>query len=413
MKRKITRFGCIIMLLCLISTFIPLGQANPSIYISSYSLIPEILHPGDVGLLRITISNGETTSTKTDTDYINSLPVDQTTKTVGAIIENVYITSDGDGSYDVKASEHYEDPVEIAPGSSITFEFTIRAEDNISNGIYTPIVHIKLESSSYHDVKVPITITVSDETIDVIPQNIPSSISTIGATDLSFLLVNNRNNDITNIQIIPDQTNHSYFMPSKQFVSSLSALETETVHFSLIPKNTGEYMFSLNCTYKNGENTHYKRFSIPLNLSSFYEVYPIIYSSPETIEKGETKEIRLKIYNAKNDEINAVRIKPITEAQITPNEYFIGSMDADDLYAVTFDLSTGNLSENQTYPISYEITFKQDNNVYSNIPVTTSVTVQSIEKSNGTEYIIAIIGFIILVGILFIVFYLRRKRGSA
>lgn len=400
------------MLLCLVSTFIPLSQANPSIYISSYTLTPEILHPGDIGLLRITISNGETTATKTDTDYINSLPVDQTIETIGAVIENVYITSDGDGSHVVKARENYEDPVEIAPGSSITFEFTIKAEKDISNGIYTPIVNIKLESDSYHDVKVPITIKVSEENIDLIPQNIPASISTIGATDLSFLIINNRNNEITNVQIIPDQTNHSVFTPSKQFISSLSALGTETIHFSLIPKKKGDYNISLNCRYKNGENTHFKRFSIPINLSSFYEVYPIIYSSPETIEKGETKEIRLKIYNAKNDEITGVRIKPITDAEITPYEYFIGSMDADDLYAVTFDISATNITENQTYPISYEITFKQDNNVYTNTPVTTSITVHSTPKSNGIEYILVIIGFVILVGIISIIFYLRKKEGE-
>ena len=131
MKRIIKKLGCLIILIGLSSILIPSIQANPSLYISSYSLNPEILHPGDTALLSITISNGETTATDTDADYYNNLLVDQTVDTIGAIIENVYITPDGDGDSFVKSSKNYKNPVEIAPGSSITLEFTIKAESNI------------------------------------------------------------------------------------------------------------------------------------------------------------------------------------------------------------------------------------------------------------------------------------------
>jgi hypothetical protein len=413
MNNKIGLMGCILLLLCLIFCAIPHIQANPSLYVSQYSINPEVLHPGDTGLLSITITNGETTATNTDINYDNSLPVDQTTDSIGAVIENVYVSPDGDGSYVVKASERYKNPVEIAPGSSITFDFTIKAEPNISSGIYTPVVNIDLESDFYHDVKVPVTIKVNNDTIDLIPQDFPSSISTIGETDISFIFINNRENDITNVMITPNESEHSVLTPSKQYIPTLAGLETETIYFSLIPKSTGKCNLSFNCTYKNGDNTHKRSFYFPINLSSFYEVYPIIYSSPETIKTGETKEIRLKIYNAKNEEINGVRIKPITKARISPDEYFIGQMDADDLYAVTFDISSGHLSANQSYPIAYEITFKQNNNIYTNTPVSSSITILPALKSNGIEYAIGIIILIIVLITIFIIFYLRKKRGRA
>ena len=374
---------------------------------------PEILQPSDTGLLSITITNGETTATNTDTDYHNSLLIDQTVDTIGAVIDNIYITPDGDGKQVVKAIKNYENPVEIAPGSSITFEFTILAEENLSNGIYTPVVHIDLESDNFQDVSFPIAIRVNDDSIDMITEDVPSSISTIGETDLSFLLVNNRQNEISNIQIIPEQQESIEFTPSKAFISTLSSLDTETIHFSIKSTSQGNQTITFQCTYKNGENIHNHNFSFPMNFSSFYEVYPIIYSSPYIIKKGETKEIRLKIYNAKNEEINAVRITPITEAQITPNEYFIGSMDADDLYAVTFDISADNLEENKSYPIDYQITFKQDNNIYSNTPISSSITIETAQTHNGIELIVAGVFVVVLFIILLGYFVLKKKRGRA
>jgi hypothetical protein len=413
MNKRINQLGCILLFICFISYFIPNVQANPSLYVSSYSISPDILQPGDTGLLTITITNGETSATNTDADYLNSLLVDQTVDTIGAVIENIYITPDGDGKQVVKASKNYEYPVEIAPGSSITIEFTVFAEKNLSNGIYTPLVHVDLESDSFQDVSFPIVVRVNDDSIDMITEEVPSSISIIGETDLSFLLVNNRQNEISNIQIIPEQKEDIEISPSKAFISTLSSLDNEAIHFSIIPKTQGNQTITFQCTYKNGENIHKQNFSFLMSFSSFYEVYPIIYSSPEVIKKDETKEIRLKVYNAKNEEINGVRITPITEAQITPNEYFIGSMDADDLYAVTFDISAANLEENKSYPISYQITFKQDNNIYSNIPITSSIIIQSAETHNGIEFIIAGV-FIVLLAILLLgYFVLKKRRGRS
>lgn len=411
MNKRINQLGCILLFICFISFFIPNTQANPSLYISSYTMSPEILQPGDTGLLTITITNGETTATNTDTDYLNSLLIDQTVETIGAVIENIYITPDGDGKQVVKASKNYEYPVEIAPGSSVTLDFTVLAEENLSNGIYTPVIHVDLESDSFQDVSFPIAIRVNDDTIDMISQVVPSSISIIGETDLSFLMVNNRQNEISNIQIIPEQKEDIEISPSKAYISRLSPLDHEAIHFSIIPKTQGNQTITFQCIYKNGENIHEQNFSFPMNFSSFYEVYPIIYYSPEVMKKGETKEIRLKIYNAKNEEITGVRITPVTKAQITPTEYFIGSMDADDLYAVTFDISAGNLEENESYPIAYQITFKQDNNIYSNIPITSSITVEAAESQNGIELILAGVFLIILIIISLGYFVLKKKRG--
>jgi len=190
----------------------------------------------------------------------------------------------------------------------------------------------------------------------------------------------------------------------------LSAISSDQLTFSLIPKNTGNKTLTLTCQYKNGDNLHNETFDFPITLSTFHEVYPILYTSPETIHKGETEEIRLKIYNAKNKEISAVRITPKTDAKVTPNEYFIGSMDADDLYAVTFEINADQLKENNTYPIEYEITFKQDANIYATTPVVTQFTVASSNGQNGTEYIIGFSILILLLFVIIIYYFYRKKR---
>ena len=410
MKPITKKFGSILFLLCTLFFFSPGIQANPSLYISEYTLAPEVFHPGDTGILTVTITNGETTATKTQSDYINSLPVDQTTKTLGAIIENVYISEDGDGTYTIKSHENYPDLIEIAPGTSITLEFTLTAHQNITPGIYTPLVNIQLEDDDYHDVSFPILVKISDETIDIIPHEFPENISSIGATDLTFTLYNHRPNTITDITITPQQDNIFQMQPSKQQIKMLSAISSDQLTFSLIPKNTGNKTLTLTCQYKNGDNLHNETFDFPITLSTFHEVYPILYTSPETIHKGETEEIRLKIYNAKNKEISAVRITPKTDAKVTPNEYFIGSMDADDLYAVTFEINADQLKENNTYPIEYEITFKQDANIYATTPVVTQFTVASSNGQNGTEYIIGFSILILLLFVIIIYYFYRKKR---
>ncbi len=410
MNEKGKKYACIILLIAFIAVLFPTVQADPSLYVSSYELTPAILFPGDTGLLTITITNGESTATHTDSDYINGVVVDSKLKTMGAIIENIYLSSDGDGNRVVRGSGYYEDVAELAPGASITVELPIIAEEKIAEGIYTPMLHIDLQDDDYHDVTYPIVVKVSNESMDLIQYSVPSSISSIGSTDLSFTLINNRGNDLNSIVITPSESEDFEVTPHKQFFSTITASSTEDVTFSLIPKTTGETLLSLQCEYKNGDNKYTKMYDFPINLSSFYEVVPIIYSMPKTITKGETAEIRLKIYNAKNEGISSVSICPVTDAEVIPSEYFIGSMDADDLYAVTFDISAGELSANKTYPIEYQITFKQDNNLYTTTPVTSSFFVEDYKATNGATFIIGFAVLLLVILLVIVLFYYRRKR---
>ena len=118
----------------------------------------------------------------------------------------------------------------------------------------------------------------------------------------------------------------------------------------------------------------------------------------------------MKIYNAKNEEISGVIIKPYADIDLSPNEYFIGSMDADELYAITFDVFTETLTENQTYDIDFIISFKQDNNYYTTAPISSSFTVIESNNSNGFETVVAGIIFIIAMIIILFFIYKRKKR---
>lgn len=404
--------GSIILLFFIALCFIPNIQANPSIIISDYSLEPEIFHPGDSGILTITITNAETSSTKTDTDYINSLPVDQTIETVGAVIENIYISSDSDGSNRVKATDNYEDIIEIAPGSSFSVQFPIIAEENITEGTYLPIVHVDLESDNFQDVSYPIVVKVSNDSVDFISSNFPSSIPIIGGTDISFSVINNRENEISNIYITPIENELIKFSPTKNFISTISGNSKEDVTISFIPKQLGSENVTFQCSYKNGDNQHSEVFTFPISIDDSSDVYPIIYHMPTTMQQGQSDQIRLKIYNAKNEEISGVVITPTTDVKLTPNEYFIGSMDPDDIFAVTFDLSTDDLQVNHTYPIDFIISFKQDNQYYQTSPISASIEITKSNGSSGMEIAIGAGVLLVIIIIVFFFMFYRRRRGK-
>jgi len=412
MKKTIQK-TLIIMAISLlaISIYAPQSVADPSIMILGYSIDPPVLMPGDTAILTLTISNAETTSMTTETAYYNSLPAIQIIETNGAAIDNIFITKDGDGKHFIKAVETFYDLGEVGPGASFSIDIPIIAEENISEGLYTPIVNINLKNNVYEDVSFPIPVTVNDNTIDISKTSVPKQISTIGLTDISLTIVNNRYNEINGITIHPKEQSGLYISPNSIFISSLDALSSEQIAFSIQPQNPGEKTIIFDIQYYNGENSHTTQSSIMINSTETSEVGSIIYDIPSTIEHGQIDELRLKVYNAKNNAISGVVVIPHATVPITPSEYFIGNMDTDDIFSVSFDIDTTSIQANQTYPIEFTVRFKQDGTYYEAPSTYASFTVTSKTNGNGTEAVIG--GSLFFISILLIagfIFYRRKRR---
>ena len=407
MKKNIWIFEATVLLF-LFSASLLTVQADPSIIITDYELSPSIFLPGDEGILSLTVTNAESTNTVTITSTSSSSTTVKT-DTVGATINNIWIEPAFDNKKRIRATLNYEDVGDLAPGASFDISFKIIADENVSEGVYFLIANIDVEN--YEDIHYPIEVKVSNSSVDLISNAIPSKISMSGATDISFSVVNNRDTTVTSVKVTPKISNGMDIIPETVVIESLNPGSSQEVHFSLIPYEMGIKDLTFDTIYKNGENEHKSSSIVTVDIVDTLDVAPIIYSIPSKIEAGEKKSIRLKIYNSKNEDISSVIVTPITDARLTPSQYFIGAMDADDIYSVSFDIDTTGLKVNQTYEIGFSVSFKQDGTTFETPAAMSSFTVVS-NNGNGDEAAISlgVFLFILIVGGFFTYRWRKKQR---
>lgn len=415
MKKNIIKYEAAALLIILLTLSIAV-KGDPSIIVTDYQIEPEELMPGETGIITLNIMNAETIASTTETvgDPSNSISI---TEANGVVIDQIRISSASDNNgqklQSILGANGYKDLGNLAPGSSMSISFEVIADDNISDGYYFPNLHIDLKNDmngNYDDVIFPLKIRVNNESFDFIPDMVPSTISLSGATDISFKLINKRESPLNNIIITPRNLEDLSILPEKNIIDQLSTGETKEIHFSLIPTEIGSKEIIFDINYSNGINHHTQSTSIKVDIINSYDVAPIIYSIPSTIEHGKKENIRLKVYNTKSEEISSVIITPISEARITPSQYFIGSMGADDIYSISFDIDSTDLKINQTYDIEFLVSFKQDGITYETPVIQSSFRVVP-EKTNGEEtMIITAIVLIALLAVIYYIFRIRKKQ---
>jgi len=362
-----------------VALIFPTVCADPSIIIYDYELTPKVFMPGDSGTLKLTIKNAETTNTVVRTTGSSTTYV--YTDTVGAEFNNIWIVAASDSnSKKVKATLNYEDTGYLAPSASFDITFKMIAETGIMEGLYFPTVRIDIDT--YTDVSFPIPINVSNETIDLISTSVPSKLSISGSTDITLTAVNNRAASIEGVKITPQETTGLEFMPSSIFVGTMNSYASEDVSFSIKPTETGQKNLSFNIDFKNGDNGHTETFTKSIEIVDTLDVGSVFTSIPRSIKKGDSSRITLEVYNAKTESITGVIVTPITNTTILPSQYFIGSMEPDDVFSASFDIFTDDLNYG-THIIEFKVSFKQGTEYYITPTINTTYLVV---KEEGSDY---------------------------
>ncbi|MCX6661428.1 MAG: hypothetical protein NTY91_02635 [Euryarchaeota archaeon] len=354
------------------SITLPLVQANPAMMIQQYQVSPEILMPGDTAILTLEVRNGETVATQTTT----SGSVGDTTTTVhtlGATLDDISIIPAQSGGKQIRATTHYEDIGYLAAGATIEVNFKLIVDANISEGLYFP--NAKIDVSGGTDVQYPLLMKVSNSTVDLLQTSIPSKISNGGATDIIITAVNKRENAVNEVIVTPHGDNVD-FVPSSYFLGSLAAKTSQDVVFSIKPLELGAQNIAFDVTYKNGDNLHTSNLHVPITVIQALDVAPIITNFPISITKGGSSRISIEVYNAKTEKITGVLITPICDATVIPSQYFIGSMDPDDVFSASFDIYADTVDYG-TQIIGFTVSFKQGNEYFETPQVTKSFTVVS------------------------------------
>ena len=285
------------------------------------------------------------------------------------------------------------------------------AENNITEGLYFPIAHVDVEYNE--DVQFPFPVKVSNATVDLLLTNIPSRISKSGSTYVTLTAVNSRENTVDSVIIIPESPDELEFSPNSVFVGTLDADTSSEASFSIKPHNTGNHSLNFTVQFKNGDNIHTELVTYSIEVVETLDVAPVFVSVPSSIEFGKSTRVSLEVYNAKTESITGVIVTPITAAKVTPSQYFIGSMDPDDVFSATFDIFTDDLSYGD-YILSFKVSFKQDNEYYETSTISSPFSVIPASQINRNGDVILPLGAlgIIIVVIVFFLFYMKRRRPS-
>jgi len=120
----------------------------------------------------------------------------------------------------------------------------------------------------------------------------------------------------------------------------------------------------------------------------------------------------LSVANNRPNSVNAATVIPEGNATFEPSEYFIGTMEPDELFTVKFDLKANN-NEN----IRFRIRFKNGNNWHESEPLVVKLngsgTLPAVntEKPSLLPVIIIIGAVVILISGVFII--MRRRRAKS
>jgi hypothetical protein len=353
--------------------------------ISQYQLSPEILMPGDTAVLTLQLKNAETVATQTSTSASGG-ETTTTVHTIGVDIDKIWIDPATSGAKQIQATASYTDIGYLAAGASIEVTFKLLVDKNMSEGMYFPVVNVDVSGGT--DVIYPLLVKVSNASVDLLSTSIPSKISKGGTTDLTVTAVNKRENAVNEVIITP-QGNGVEFVPQSYFIGSLAAETSQNVVFSTKPIETGESNISFSVSYKNGDNLHTNLLIAPLSVIEALDVAPIITNFPISITKGGSSKISIEVYNAKTEKITGVLVTPICNATVIPSQYFIGSMNPDDVFSASFDIYADTAGYG-TQIISFKVSFKQGNDYYETPLVSKSFTVisgagQSYQSSGSTS----------------------------
>jgi hypothetical protein len=356
----------------LISLYIPNVQASPAVMISQYQLSPEILMPGDTAVLTLQVKNAETVATQTSTSTSGG-ETTTTIHTLGVNIDKIWIDPATSGTKQIRATASYTDIGYLAAGASIEVNFKLLVDKNISEGMYFPVVNVDVSGGT--DVIYPLLVKVNNASVDLLPTSVPSKISKGGTTDLTVTAVNKRENTVKEVIITPHGDGVE-FVPQSYFIGSLATETSEDVIFSVKPIDTVMSNISFFVTYKNGDNLRTNSLVAPLSVIEALDVAPIITNFPLSITKGGSSRISIEVYNAKTEKITGVLITPICNATVIPSQYFIGSMDPDDVFSASFDIYADTVGYG-TQTIGFKVSFKQGNDYYETPLVSKSFSIVS------------------------------------
>ena len=175
-----------------------------------------------------------------------------------------------------------------------------------------------------------------------------------------------------------------------------------------VKNNTPDGTYFLDFNLRGSARLYSLNLKIPIRVESS----SIQTSLSETPELNPGK-IVLNVANNRPNTVQAASVIPVGNASFEPAEYFIGTMEPDELFTVKFDMKQGNPQEN----VMFKLRFKNGNNWHESEPLTVRLNGSTAMQPQGAGSpsllpVIAILAAVLIIISGFFV-YMRRRRAKS
>ncbi len=401
--------GVFIILLLLIPA--AAAAEAPTVFISSYTVIPPVLMPGDEGTITVVLTStapvtaGSALSVRVDTGEVNTTGVLQG----NAYIENVLLHS-----RDVEVlTGSFQDIGEIGPGQSIPLTFLIRAPGKA--GIYFPEIWVSVRSAA--NVRYPIPVNVNSayalvkrpslgveraapESVDPgDPFNVTLTLHNDGQASANEVLVGI---NTTSRSITPRRSENYYIpelQPGEEAVLNLS-FETDT------NAPTGLQPIIITIDYQSADRAAFQQvetIGIPIVGRARMGVASI-RTEPTWITTGDQVDLTIRVQNTGTADAKSVQATIDDLAFVGTKEAFLGTIEPGNDGPAVFSLQTGRAGE---FPYTLTIRYTDGYGEH-----TTGQALQMIVTEPGPVPAIAVAIAIIIIVIVVAAFWYRRGKGK-
>lgn len=389
--------GSFLTALAIILLVIAPACGEPTVTVSSYEVIPQVLMPGDLGTVTVTLRNTASSASYTE----RTGPVSSDTSGTTTVTDiNVYIEKallEGNGI--VVVSESYQRIGDIGPGQTIPITFLIRAP--AESGLYFPEVWIDTRGgrSTRYPVPVNVNTPIAVARLAVIGTAVTTPDAVKPGEQAAVLLELINSGESAADRVIVRIGNASTSVRPKDaelyHVRSIPAGGHEPIDLTLITDRKAEpgiAVVPVTITYYTTDGAgHTEHANVNLLVQGEVEMgIASVETSPERIVSGEPFNLIIRIENAGTGDAKSVNAKidlPLSGTR----EAFLGRIKPGNDAPALFRLGGAPAGDR---PYTVTITY---NDEWGDHTVTHPLSL-SVAPADYSGIIIAVIALVLLAG---------------
>ena len=152
-----------------------------------------------------------------------------------------------------------------------------------------------------------------------------------------------------------------------------------------------------------------------MRVKSGSDVKLILVNASDSVLKGDVARIDFDAANGMAKDVKAVSVVPVNNGEgrvrILPSEYFIGDMEAGDVFSASFDVDTSELSTGDNR-ISFKLTFRDINSgrIYETAGYDVNIEVKEPQKDALPGRSMAFVAIPVILLSLVAVVWVRGKK---